>query len=94
MLTALIIFLALVVIGSIIVGIAQSDNSDFAALHAVAIVIVLIFSIVLTTYINQDERSFNSKILLKPSIEIETIQNDSNIIKSDTTYIYKFKNNN
>jgi len=94
MLTTFIILLALIITSSIIVGIIQSNNADFAGLHALAIVIVLIFSIAFITYINENEKNIDSKTLLKPSIKIETIKNDSNIIKSDTTYIYKFKNNN
>lgn len=94
MLTTFIIFLALIVIGSIIVGVIQSDNSDFTALYATAIVVVLTFAIVLVIKVNEDNNIVNSKTIIKPSMKIETIQNDSNIIKSDTTYIYKFKNNN
>ena len=94
MLTTFIIFLTLIITGSIIVGIIQSDNADFAGLHVLAILIVLIFSIAFITHINENEKNIDSKTLLKPSIKIETIKNDSNIIKSDTTYIYKFKNNN
>ena len=93
MLTALIILLGLIIVGSIITGISQAENSDFVGLHACALVITLILTIAFTVTVNQSETVTNSNILVKPSIKIETIQNDSSIVKSDTTYIYTFKTN-
>lgn len=92
--TVLIIILGLIVMGSIITGIVQAENSDFASLHAVALITVLTFTIAFVVIVNQSETVTNSNTLVKPLIEIETIQNDSSIIKSDTTYIYRFENNN
>lgn len=94
MLTVFIITLALIIICSIIMGMIQSDESDYSALHLMAIIIVVAFAIAFIINVNKENKIINSNLLIKPSIKIETIQNDSNIIKSDTTYIYKFKNNN
>lgn len=94
MLTIFIIILGLVIMGSIITGIIQAENSDFIGLHVCALFVMLVLIVASITTVNQSETTANSNVLVKPSIKIETITNDSNVIKSDTTYIYKFKNNN
>ena len=96
MLTFLIIFFGALVLLSIIRGAyLESDTNsglEFLYFWSGLLVLITIISFILT--INQSEEVVNSKTIIKPSMKIETIQNDSNIIKSDTTYIYKFKNNN
>ena len=95
MLTFLIIFFGALVLLSIIRGAyLESDTNsglEFLYFWPGLLVLITIISFILT--INQSEEVVNSKTIIKPSMKIETIQNDSNIIKSDTTYIYKFKNN-
>ena len=96
--TIFIIFIGISVLLSIARGIYLEANNDnlngLEFLHVWAGLLVLAISIVFVVNTNQVEESINSKTIVSPSIKIETIQNDSNIIKSDTTYIYKFKNNN
>ena len=96
--TIFIIFIGILILSSIARGIYLEVNNDnlnsFESLHIWAGFLVLAISIIFIMNENQVEESINSKTIVNPSIKIETIQNDSNIIKSDTTYIYKFKNNN
>jgi hypothetical protein len=90
MLTTIIILLGLIVICAIIAGITQADNDYFSALYAIAVGIVLIFTIAFVVNVNEDQKVIERKERVEPQIKIETIQSDS-IIKSDTTYIYTFK---
>jgi hypothetical protein len=91
MLTFFIILVGLIVLSSIIAGVIQAENAEFALLYALALVIVLVSTITFVLEVNKSEEIFKSKTLEKPQIKIETIQSDSSIVKSDTTYIYTFK---
>jgi len=95
--TFFIMIVGIIILSSIVRGFyleISKANSGLDMIHVWAILLVITTIIGITIDINQKEKVIDSKTLETPSMKIETIKNDSNIIKSDTTYIYKFKNNN
>ena len=93
MLTLFIIVITLILVGGQIraIYLENSEIDNYGIIHLMAAVITLILSIASIIAINQSEVEKVSKTLISPEITIETIINDSTIVKSDTTYIYKFK---
>lgn len=90
-------FLALLLMGVIILSIGRAlyfeiDNGgDWVPLHFSALLIAVVITIAVLFTVNQDVTIEKSKVLVEPKIEIITEKVDTFILKSDTTYYYRFK---
>ena len=91
MLTAIITLIFVVILLALTIGLVTGDD-DFAFLFIWSIIVVGILYIISIFIVNQTYSEYNSKIKITPEIKVETTVIDNKVSKSDTTYIYRFKN--
>ena len=70
------------------------EGGDWPAVHFSALLISIVITIGFLITVNQDVTVEKSKVIIEPRIEIITEKIDTFVLKSDTTYIYRFKNKN
>ena len=89
MVTILIVFMTVIVIAGLVRGIITEDEG-IELLHIWGILITISLLIIMIIDINKSEIQYKSKIKVNPKLEINT-KIDDNTSKSDTIYIYTFK---
>ena len=92
MLTAFITTVFLIIFVCLIIGLTYIDDHNLTGIFIIAIIIVIIFYTAGIVAINRSSYEKTSKVRVIPEIKVETIIVDNTVSKSDTTYIYKFKN--
>jgi len=89
MITAFIVFLGLIAVFGIIANLLCLKEDDFVGVGMAAIIIVVIFTIILTAAINIAPE-YKVKYRVIPKVVITNTIEDSKTV-TDTTYIYTFK---
>ena len=92
MMTAIIIFLGLLVILGLLIGVISDEPKDWVFLTFWAGTTVILFTVMVVVNANKTTVNKSSKTKVIPELKIETKVIDSKIVSVDTTYIYTFSN--
>lgn len=91
MLTTTIAVIALVLLITLIISIVNEDDDGIRTLQMVSTIIIIVLGVFSIIEVNSDTKKYASKTKVTPTVEINITKLDGLVTKSDTTYIYTFR---